>query len=171
MPKGCTYISRDSYGYPRNHRPNKLEYVTFTQNIIIFAIPKKMQTLIFILPKDCTKQLYKGIFWHSLTTLDHFCGFPRLCLVLQELWLLVSEVTLNDIIYRLNDDIISHLNILLILLSCYFGSIYLFKSFLASGEFKLSSFDIFANSLDPDQVRQNDRLDLDPNCLTPWWYS
>ena len=25
----------------------------------------------------------------------------------------------------------------------------------------------FANSLDPDQVRQNDRLDLDQNCLTP----
>ena len=42
---------------------------------------------------------------------------PRFCLVLQELWLLVSVVTLNDIIYRLNDDIISHLNILLILFS------------------------------------------------------
>ena len=25
----------------------------------------------------------------------------------------------------------------------------------------------FANSLDPDQARQNVRPDLDPNCLTP----
>ena len=30
---------------------------------------------------------------------------------------------------------------------------------------------IFANSLDPDQARQNVRPDLDPNCLTLWWYS
>ena len=28
----------------------------------------------------------------------------------------------------------------------------------------------FANSLDPDQARQNVRPDLDPNCLTPEWY-
>ena len=28
----------------------------------------------------------------------------------------------------------------------------------------------FANSLDPDQVQQNVRPDLDPNCLTPGWY-
>ena len=28
----------------------------------------------------------------------------------------------------------------------------------------------FANSLDPDQAQQNVRPDLDPNCLTPWWY-
>ena len=27
----------------------------------------------------------------------------------------------------------------------------------------------FANSLDPDQARQNVRPDLDPNCLTPGW--
>ena len=30
---------------------------------------------------------------------------------------------------------------------------------------------IFANSLDPDQARQNVGPDLDPNCLTLWWYS
>ena len=30
---------------------------------------------------------------------------------------------------------------------------------------------IFANSLDPDQARQNVGPDLDPNCLTPWLYS
>ena len=29
----------------------------------------------------------------------------------------------------------------------------------------------FANSLDPDQARQNVGPDLDPNCLTLWWYS
>ena len=29
----------------------------------------------------------------------------------------------------------------------------------------------FANSLDPDQARQNIGPDLDPNCLTLWWYS
>ena len=28
----------------------------------------------------------------------------------------------------------------------------------------------FANSLDPDQARQNVVPDLDPNCLTLWWY-
>ena len=28
----------------------------------------------------------------------------------------------------------------------------------------------FANSLDLDQARQNVGPDLDPNCLTPWWY-
>ena len=30
---------------------------------------------------------------------------------------------------------------------------------------------IFANSLDPDQARQNVGPDLDPNCLTLRWYS
>ena len=29
----------------------------------------------------------------------------------------------------------------------------------------------FANSLDPDQARQNVGPDLDPNCLTLLWYS
>ena len=29
----------------------------------------------------------------------------------------------------------------------------------------------FANSLDPDQAQQNVGPDLDPNCLTLWWYS
>ena len=29
----------------------------------------------------------------------------------------------------------------------------------------------FANSLDPDQARQNVGPDLDPNCLTLRWYS
>ena len=29
----------------------------------------------------------------------------------------------------------------------------------------------FANSLDPDQDRQNVGPDLDSNCLTLWWYS
>ena len=28
----------------------------------------------------------------------------------------------------------------------------------------------FANSLDPDQARQNVGHDLDPNCLTLWWF-
>ena len=28
----------------------------------------------------------------------------------------------------------------------------------------------FANSLDPDQARHFVGPDLDPNCLTPWWY-
>ena len=34
----------------------------------------------------------------------------------------------------------------------------------------LLSADIFANSLDPDQIQQNVWPDLDPNCLTPGWY-
>ena len=29
----------------------------------------------------------------------------------------------------------------------------------------------FANSLDPDKTSQNIKPDLDPNCLTLWWYS
>ena len=29
----------------------------------------------------------------------------------------------------------------------------------------------FANSLEPDQAWQNVGPDLDPNCLTSWWYS
>ena len=35
----------------------------------------------------------------------------------------------------------------------------------------LSTADNFANSLGPDQARQNVGPDLDPNCLTLWWYS
>ena len=29
----------------------------------------------------------------------------------------------------------------------------------------------FTNSLDPDQAQQNVGPDLDPNCMTLWWYS
>ena len=29
----------------------------------------------------------------------------------------------------------------------------------------------FANNLDPDQARQKVGPDLNPNCLTLWWYS
>ena len=50
------------YSYTKNRGPNTLGYVTFTRNKSIFARPKKIQTLVFILPKDCTKQLYKGNF-------------------------------------------------------------------------------------------------------------
>ena len=41
---------------------NKLGYVIFTHNKSTFARPKKIKTLVFILPKDSTKQLYKGNF-------------------------------------------------------------------------------------------------------------
>ena len=40
-----------------------------------------------------------------------------------------------------------------------------FNSFPTSGKLLLS-VDNFANSLDPDQARQNMGPDLDPNCLT-----
>ena len=50
---------------------------------------------------------------------------------------------------------------------CY--HIYL-NSFPASGDF-CRLLITFANSLDPDQARQNVGPDLDPNCLTLWWYS
>ena len=46
------------YGHPKNYGPNTLGYVTFIQNKSTFARPKKMQTLVFIIPKVCTKQLY-----------------------------------------------------------------------------------------------------------------
>ena len=36
---------------------------------------------------------------------------------------------------------------------------------------KCRLFITFANRLDPDQVRQNARPDLDPICLTLRWYS
>ena len=39
------------------------------------------------------------------------------------------------------------------------------NSFLASGSF-CHLLIAFANSLDPDQARQNGEPDLDPNCLT-----
>ena len=45
-----------------------------------------------------------------------------------------------------------------------------FNSFPASGDFYRLLI-IYANSLDPDQARQNFGPDLDPNCLTLWWYS
>ena len=35
----------------------------------------------------------------------------------------------------------------------------------------MSSADYFSNNLYPDQAWQNVRPDLDPNCLTLWWYS
>ena len=44
------------------------------------------------------------------------------------------------------------------------------NSFPASGDFRHLLI-TFANSLDPDQARQNIRPDLDQNCLTLWWYS
>ena len=34
----------------------------------------------------------------------------------------------------------------------------------------MSADNSFANSLDPEQTRQNVGPDLDPNCLTPGWY-
>ena len=43
-------------------------------------------------------------------------------------------------------------------------------SFPASGKF-CHLLIIFANSLDPDQAPQNVGSDLNPNCLTLWWYS
>ena len=50
------------YDNPKNCGPNILGYVTFIQDKSTFARPKKMQTLVFILPKDCTEKLYKGNF-------------------------------------------------------------------------------------------------------------
>ena len=44
------------------------------------------------------------------------------------------------------------------------------NSFPASGDF-CRLLITFANSLDLDQARQNVGPDLDPNCLTLWWYS
>ena len=52
----------ESAGCPRSHGSNKLGYVIFTHNKSTFARPKKIKTLVFILPKDSTKQLYKGNF-------------------------------------------------------------------------------------------------------------
>ena len=42
--------------------------------------------------------------------------------------------------------------------------------FPSSGDFCCQLI-TFANSLDPDQARQNVWPDLDANCLTLWWYS
>ena len=47
---------------PRSHGSNKLGYVIFNDNKSTFARPKKIKTSVFILPKDSTKQLYKGNF-------------------------------------------------------------------------------------------------------------
>ena len=50
------------------------------------------------------------------------------------------------------------------------GRLKVFNSFPASGDF-CCLLTTFANSLDPDQAWQNVGPDLDPNCLTLWWYS
>ena len=46
-------------------------------------------------------------------------------------------------------------------------SCFVFKSLLAGGDFCCLQIN-FANSLDPDQARQDVKPDLDPNCLTPY---
>ena len=45
-------------------------------------------------------------------------------------------------------------------------SCFVFNSLLTRGDFCWLMIK-FANSLDPDQARQNVEPDLDPNCLTP----
>ena len=53
-------------GYPQinvlNVAIEQARYFIFSQNKSTFARPKKIQTLVFILPKDSTKQLYQRIF-------------------------------------------------------------------------------------------------------------
>ena len=46
---------------------------------------------------------------------------------------------------------------------------FVFNSLPARGTFGCLLITI-ANSLDPDQARQNVRPDLDPSCLTSGWY-
>ena len=65
-------MSKESYVYQKNCRPSTLGSVTFAQNKSTFARPKNFKTLVFIMPKDSTKQLYKGNFWYFLTTKIHF---------------------------------------------------------------------------------------------------
>ena len=48
-------------------------------------------------------------------------------------------------------------------------SCFVFNSLPARADFCCLQI-TFANSLDPDQARQNVGPDLDPNCLTPRWY-
>ena len=60
------------YGYRRNCGPNTLGYVAFTQNKSTFARPKKMQTLVFILPKVCTKNYTKEISAKQVATQSDF---------------------------------------------------------------------------------------------------
>ena len=48
-------------------------------------------------------------------------------------------------------------------------SCFVFNLFPARGDFCCLLI-TFANSLDPDQARQNVGPNLDPNCLTPGWY-
>ena len=52
----------------------------------------------------------------------------------------------------------------------FFVTCFVFNSYPTSGDF-CRLLITFANSLDQDQARQNSRPDLDPNCLTLWWYS
>ena len=48
-------------------------------------------------------------------------------------------------------------------------SCFVFNSLPTRGDF-CHLLITFANSLDPDQARQNVGPDLYPYCLTPWWY-
>ena len=55
-------------------------------------------------------------------------------------------------------------------LKCFLLLLCSFNSFPASGDFCCLLI-TFADSLSPDQAQQNVGPDLDPNCLTLWWYS
>ena len=84
-------MSKESYVYHRNCRPSTLGSVTFAQNKSTFARPKNFKTLVFIMPKYSTKQLYKGNFWYFLTTKIHFLmAFLHLELLLSWLYILHS---------------------------------------------------------------------------------
>ena len=62
MKIGTILMVWESADCPRSHGLNELGYVIFIHNKSTFARPKKIKTLGFILPKDSTKQLYKGNF-------------------------------------------------------------------------------------------------------------
>ena len=82
---------------------------------------------------------------NSHTENFNFTGF--ILTLLHKLW--------NTMLYLINQNILGP---------------YVINSFPASGDFCCLLI-TFANSLDPDQAQQNVGSDLDPNCLTLWWYS
>ena len=68
MKIGNIFMVWESAGCTKSHGSNKLGYAILTHNKNTFARPKKIKTLVFILPKDSTKQLYKGNFAKQVAT-------------------------------------------------------------------------------------------------------
>ena len=123
-----------------------------------------MSTHNICLKRELRKYVDNPFFWNF----EHYIGILLLREVFEVLLMNTYNVCFNGVITKTYQVLGKKVTLEL-----------RFNSFPASGDFccLLASGDfcclliIFANSLDPDQARQHVGPDLDPNCLTLWWYS